>query len=285
MRPPGLSLRGEAGERLAVRRRYARARRASRSGRRLRSRDARQLRQRRVHHRRGRAAGWRCPAPPRRPRSRRPCRSAPSIGRLWPVPQPTSRIARLVGQADPPLDQVAKDVAPRPIPPVTLVELGHPVVDDRAPSAEHPLPVEREGDQRGHEHHRDDRPPGRPVEAARSAADAQAVEAEADQRDDEEARRCAAPALSRLPWPRKLTAAVQDIAERHRDEHSRAGWRAAARRREGRRHPIDADAEHGDEAADQAEPDELAEQRLESRRDAPCSASPPPPACPLADSD
>ena len=63
-----------------------------------------------------------------------------SIGRLWPVPQPISRIARLVGQADLARDQLGEDVAPGPIPPVAAVELRHPVVDDPLHQlSEHPL--------------------------------------------------------------------------------------------------------------------------------------------------
>ena len=56
--------------------------------------------------------------------------NSPSIGRLWPVPQPISRMRASSAVGDPAADQLGEDLAAGAIPPVTLVELRHLVVDD-----------------------------------------------------------------------------------------------------------------------------------------------------------
>ena len=162
------------------------------------------------------------------------------MSRLWPVPQPISRMRASAGQRDLALDQVGQDVAPGAVPPVALVELGHPVVDDalHQPNTQWRLSakvtrgVTNSIGSTGHQ-------VGPSSMRLGQHADEQGVEAEADQRDDEEAagalRRIVAAAMAAEADP-----AVQDIAERHRHqiaEQVGEQWRDAelGRRRRNRR--------------------------------------------------
>ena len=77
----------------------------------------------------------------------------------------------LLRRADLAADQGGEHFAACTIPPVALVELRHLLDRRRAPSAENPLAVEQESDDRGDEQHRHDRPAARP--SARSVYSSQ----------------------------------------------------------------------------------------------------------------
>jgi hypothetical protein len=142
--------------------------------------------------------------------------NSPSIARLWPVPQPISRMRAPGGGLIAAPDQVGEDVAPRhgTTSGGHLVELRHLLfVDDALHQREHPLAVEREGHERASRtaSGRSATRPGRA--AAEQEPDPEAVESEADQRHDERSGRCAIRHCRARAMAAEAPPAVQDIAE------------------------------------------------------------------------
>ena len=84
------------------------------------------------------------------------------------------------------LDQVGDDPAARPIPPMTVVELGHLLVNDALHQRKTQLAIEGEGRQRRHEDRRDQRPPGRAVQRAGEEPGEGSLRKKPDQLDEEE---------------------------------------------------------------------------------------------------
>ena len=79
-------------------------------------------------------------------------------------PQPISRMCALGGGCASRRISVGDDLAPRTVPPVALVELGHLLVDDALHQRKTSWRLSSEGRERSDEDRRDQRPPGRAVQ-------------------------------------------------------------------------------------------------------------------------